>query len=261
MHACVCYCDCICICLSLCLYLHACGQGDKIMNGDIFTGISHHLILSDVFCLVFLQKIKPSWPLTTFAGLIKCFTHLRFPHTFSPEASSVIGGGLTATIFFKIFLDVFSNYLSTILFNVFDIFTIFISFFPCVWFLIECKTLLLDINFVSSIRFALCCVVCCEIPLWLLFAFVHSVQSFFASVLLCQSAPTPHHFIKICRASGKRFVGKVSPDLLVDEIVLKYVAVLGSHSATQAALKCIAINFTRKGRHGAQVSYPCPLHR
>ena len=213
MHACVCYCDCICICLSLCLYLHACGQGDKIMNGDIFTGISHHLILSDVFCLVFLQKIKPSWPLTTFAGLIKCFTHLRFPHTFSPEASSVIGGGLTATIFFKIFLDVFSNYLSTILFNVFDIFTIFISFFPCVWFLIEFKTQLLDNNFVSSIRFALCCVVCCEILLWLPLALVHSVQSFFclcASVSKCTHTSPLHQDLpsqreKICWKSFARF--------------------------------------------------------
>ena len=201
--------------------------------------------------------------MTTFAGLIKCFTHLRFPHTFSQEASSVIGGGLTAKIFFKIFLDVFPNYLATILFNIFDIFTIFISFFkyfPPVSDFSSSAKMLLYINFVSSIRFALCCVVVkcsCDFSLRLCTVFKVS----FASVLLCQSAPTPHHFIKICRASGKRFVGKVSPDLLVDEIVLKYVAVLGSHSATQAALKCIAINFTRKGRHGAQVSYPCPLHR
>ena len=233
MHACVCYCDCICICLSLCLYLHACGQGDKIMNGDIFTGISHHLILSDVFCLVFLQKIKPSWPLTTFAGLIKCFTHLRFPHTFSPEASSVIGGGLTATIFFKIFLDVFSNYLSTILFNVFDIFTIFISFFPCVWFLIEFKTQLLDNNFVSSIRFALCCVVCYEIPLWLLFALVHSVQSFLP---LCFCVKVHPHL-----TTSSRFAEPAGKDLLE-----KFRQICSSMRLSWNMLRCLVATLLLK---------------
>ena len=30
------------------------------MKGDIFTGIGHHLTLSDEFCLVLLHKIKRS---------------------------------------------------------------------------------------------------------------------------------------------------------------------------------------------------------
>ena len=71
--------------------------------------------------------------------------------------------------------------------------------------------------------------------------------SFFAAVQ-CQSAPTPQHFIKICR-SGKRFVGKLLSDLqLLHEIVLKYASpsLAACLLATQPLpLKCIAINFTK----------------
>ena len=80
-------------------------------------------------------------------------------------------------------------------------------------------------------------------------AVLDAVCSFFAAVQ-CQSAPTPQHFIKICR-SGKRFVGKLLSDLqlLDDEIVLKYASaacLAACLLATQPLpLKCIAINFTK----------------
>ena len=79
-------------------------------------------------------------------------------------------------------------------------------------------------------------------------AVLDAVCSFFAAVQ-CQSAPTPQHFIKICR-SGKRFVGKLLSDLqLLDEIVLKYASaacLAACLLATQPLpLKCIAINFTK----------------
>ena len=81
-------------------------------------------------------------------------------------------------------------------------------------------------------------------------AVLDAVCSFFAAVQ-CQSAPTPQHFIKICR-SGKRFVGKLLSDLqLLDEIVLKYasLACLAACLLAPPQVHCNKFHQVRPTRH------------